>query len=246
MPGVRLKLTIAYDGAAFKGWQSQPFGLTVQDALEDTLRRITGGRVVVRASGRTDTGVHALGQVAHIDVEERFTPAKWRMVLNYNLPPTIRIMQCEEVSRKFHARFDARGKVYRYLIRTEDVLTPHEIDRVWMLPEKLDGKLLREATQLFVGRHDFVGFAAKSNDEPKTTVRTISRITVSTRGSLIGITYHGEGFLYRMVRLLTGAIVQVAQGREDLVAMKARLEGTLPPWTKAAPPDGLYLVRVIY
>lgn len=243
---MRLKLTIAYDGSAFKGWQSQPFGTTVQDVLEDALQRITGERVIVHGAGRTDTGVHAIGQAAHIEVTDRFSVAEWQRILNFNLPPTIRIMRCQRARKDFHARHSATGKIYRYLIRNQNVVLPHEADRVWMVPEKLDPALLRAAAGIFVGRHDFRGFGANKSS-PSRTVRTISRIGVATRGSLIALTFEGEGFLYRMVRLLTGSIVRVAQGRDQLAEIERRLhEPGLPVWDQAAPAGGLHLVRVLY
>lgn len=243
---MKLKLTIAYDGSAYKGWQSQPFRLTVQDVVEDALQRITGGRIVVHGAGRTDTGVHALGQGAHIVVPERFSAAEWQRILNFNLPPTIRIMRCRRVSPDFHASLSAKGKVYRYLIRNDNVVFPHEAERVWMVPEKLDSALLRAAAQIFVGRHDFQGFGANKKS-PDRTVRTISRISVVTKGSLTALTFHGEGFLYRMVRMLTGSIVRVAAGRDDLDEIRQRLNGPgAAQWEHVAPARGLHLVKVLY
>lgn len=243
---MKLRLTIAYDGSAFKGWQSQPFGHTVQDVLEDAFRRITGGRVVVHGSGRTDTGVHALAQVAHVVVPDRFPPGEWLRILNFNLPPTIRIMTCRPAPPEFHARFSARGKVYRYVIRNREVILPHEINRVWMIPEKLDRTLLRAAAAIFVGRHDFRGFGS-NRKAPDRTVRTIFRIQVTERGSLLQLTFHGEGFLYRMVRMLTGSIVRVARGQDQLATVERRLHEPGPPeWEQVAPACGLHLVRVVY
>jgi len=243
---MRLKLTLSYDGSAYKGWQSQPARNTVQDTLEDALQRIMHTRVVVHGSGRTDTGVHALGQCAHIDVTDRFGIDEWKRILNYNLPPTVRIEKCQLAAPKFHARFHAQGKVYRYVIRNSDVLPALDARRAWLVPHKIDRELLRATAALFVGRHDFVGFAANRGDQPKTTVRTIRRITPAIRGSLITITYEGEGFLYKMVRMLTGAIIRVATGREDIAHIQSRLETGTPRWSYVAPADGLHLVKVIY
>lgn len=243
---MRLKLSVAYDGTPFRGWQSQPFGNTVQDVLEDALRRITGQRVVVHASSRTDTGVHALGQGAHIEVTERFSVEEWLRILNYNLPPAIRIMSCEEVPRTFDARLSATGKVYRYLIRNEAMITPHEMDRVWLIPQKLNVARLREAGRIFTGTHDFRGFCA-NREVPVNTVRTISRLTVVPRGTLIAITFQGEGFLYHMVRMITASMVRVAQGEDSLAEIESRLHGPgAPIWSHVAPPSGLYLVKVLY
>jgi tRNA pseudouridine38-40 synthase len=243
---MRLKLTIAYDGAAFKGWQSQPFKQTVQDVMEDALLRIAGQRIVVHASGRTDTGVHALAQCAHMDVPDRLSATEWHRILNHNLPSTIRVMRCREVPRTFHAQRSARGKIYRYLIRHEDIITPHEVDRVWLVPGELDEKRLRAAAAIFVGRHHFGGFTVNKNS-PGQEERTITAVRVAKKGTLISITFEGEGFLYHMVRMLVGAIVRVAQGHDDIAELKHRLHHpTTPRWKEVAPARGLYLVKVLY
>lgn len=243
---MRLKLTIAYDGSAFKGWQSQPFKLTVQDTLEEALQRMVGQRVIVHGASRTDTGVHALAQGAHIDVPDRHSAAEWQRILNHNLPTTVRIMQCREVPISFNAQHATKGKVYRYLIRNEDVISPLEAGRVWLVPGELDLAKLRAVAALFEGRHDFGGFAANKKN-PGQTVRTVDRITVAKRGSLITLTFHGPGFLYRMVRMLTGAMVRVARGETEFSAVKHRLHHPVTPlWKQAAPAGGLYLVKVRY
>lgn len=243
---MRLKLTIAYDGTAFKGWQSQPFGTTVQDVMEDALKRISGERIVVHGAGRTDTGVHAVGQCAHIDVPDRLPAAEWQRILNFNLPETIRIIRCQKAPRSFHAQHSAKGKIYRYVIRNQSVALPLEANRVWLVPEKLDPALLRRTAGLFVGRHDFGGFAA-NRSAPDRTVRTLTRIRIVRRGTLIALTFEGEGFLYRMVRMLTGAMVRVASGKDGLSQIEKRLrEPVQPNWRHAAPAAGLHLIKVLY
>ncbi len=243
---MRLKLTIAYDGAAFKGWQSQPFGVTVQDAVEDALQRISGKRVVVHGAGRTDTGVHAIGQCAHIEVPDRMRAAEWQRILNFNLPGTIRIMRCQKVSKDFHAQHSAKGKIYRYFIRNHSVALPLEANQVWLVPQKLDTGLLRRTAALFVGRHDFGGFAA-NRSAPDRTVRTLTRIRIVQKGTLIALTFEGEGFLYRMVRMLTGSMVRVASGEDGLADVENRLrEPVRPNWRHAAPASGLHLIKVLY
>ncbi|MEX1119086.1 MAG: tRNA pseudouridine(38-40) synthase TruA [Terrimicrobiaceae bacterium] len=244
---MRLKLSIAYDGSAYKGWQSQPFRLTVQDFLEDALLRITGSRVVVHGAGRTDTGVHALGQGAHIEVPPLFSAGEWQRMLNFNLPPTIRIMRCQVAPKTFHASRSSKGKIYRYLIRNDEVVPPNEAGRVWMVPEKLDMTLLREAATVFVGTHDFRGFTM-NRKAPAQTIRHISKIMVTKKGTLISITFHGVGFLYRMVRMLTGAVVRVAQGLDELKTLERRLQHPdgAPEWQHVAPARGLCLVKVRY
>lgn len=242
----RLKLTIAYDGSAFKGWQSQPFGATVQDVIEEALKRISGRRIVVHGAGRTDTGVHAIGQCAHIDVSGPLPAAEWQRILNFNLPETIRIMRCQKVSQSFHAQHSARGKIYRYFIRNQNVGLPLEANRVWLVPDMLDPALLRRTAGMFVGCHDFGGFAA-NRSAPDRTVRTLNRIRIVRKGTLIALTFEGEGFLYRMVRMLTGAIVRVASGKDSLAEVERRLrEPVRPNWNHAAPAAGLHLIKVTY
>jgi len=244
---MRLKLVIAYDGAPFVGWQSQEGGRTVQDLLEASFKKITRARVVVYGSGRTDSGVHALGQVAHADVPDgSLKPSEWRRALNACLPPAIRVLRASRAKPDFHARFDAKGKVYRYVIRTVPVLPPHEAGRVWHLPQELDLARLEEAAGIFVGRHDFAGFSANRRTALRDTWRSISRLDIRSSGTLVSLTFEGEGFLYKMVRMLTGAIIRVAQGRAEIAGLRERLAGGGTKWNYVAPAAGLYLVKVKY
>ena len=243
---MRLKLTIAYDGGPFSGWQSQATKDAVQDVMERAFEKITGSRVVVHGSGRTDSGVHALGQSAHVDVDGAMTPSDWQRALNATLPRAIRIMRARKAAEDFHARFAARGKIYRYLIRNGPVLPPHEVGRVWHFPQDLDFATFTQAARIFEGRHDFAAFAANRGATVKDTHRTIHRVTPARKGELWSVTFEGEGFLYKMVRMLTGAAVRVAQGREDIKNLSERLQVGAPKWHYVAPADGLYLVRVLY
>ncbi len=244
---MKLKLTIAYDGAPFEGWQSQTRGGAVQDVIEAALGKIAGRRIILRGAGRTDAGVHALAQCAHVEVpEDGLDPGEWLRALNGNLPPTVRIMECVAVDERFHARFSAKGKIYRYLIRNQPVLPPLEVGRVWHEPRLLDEDRVRDAAALFVGRHDFAAFSANRGDAPKHTVRTIRSIDVRREDSLYALTFEGEGFLYKMVRMLTGAIVRVGQGRETVGNLRDRLVSGGPRWNHVAPAGGLYLVKVLY
>ena len=243
---MRLLLTIAYDGGPYAGWQSQAAGHAVQDFVEEAFRRIAPGRVAVHGAGRTDAGVHALGQCAHADVPSGMSPGDWQRALNANLPPSIRVVGLREVPQEFHARFSAKGKVYRYLIRNGIVLPPHEFGRVWHLPQALDLGALRLAANIFTGRHDFAAFSANRGKAVLDTARTVRRIALSSRAGLVKVTFEGDGFLYKMVRMLTAAMVRVARRREDLDALRARLEQGAPKWNHVAPAEGLYLVRVLY
>jgi len=251
----RLRLTIAYDGRPFRGWQSQAGGGTVQDHLEAAFGELAGGPVSVQGSGRTDAGVHALAQQAHVDLPRcrGLAPSQWQAAINHRLPPEIRLLHCRWARPGFHARFDARGKIYRYRIWNGPVLPPLEVGRAWHLFTPLALEALRHAAAPLSGRHDFGGFAANRGGPPEPdTVRTLRRIAITGRtGSLITLTFEGDGFLYRMVRLLTGSLVRCAQGKASRDWITRLLAPPAPGATRektsfAAPADGLYLARVLY
>jgi tRNA pseudouridine38-40 synthase len=252
MQPCRYKLTLAYDGRPFAGWQSQARGQTIQDVIETALAEITSLDVRVHGAGRTDTGVHALGQVAHFDSPAacRLNEWEWHRALNALLPPTIRVMRCEAVGQNFHARFDATGKVYRYRLWHGEVLPPLEHGLAWHLHGCLDEAALREAGRLFEGTHDFTAFCAKRGDpdEPERShVRTLHRLTFTQEREVIEITFEGDGFLYKMVRMIVGAMVKVARGQTTLQTLSdllAHSRQKKPGWQ--APPDGLTLMRVEY
>ena len=245
----RLRLTVAYDGRPFAGWQSQARGNTVQDHLEAALSRLcNGARVPVHGSGRTDAGVHAVGQVAHADVPDSARPPaeRWRAAINAHLPVEIRVLAVRFARADFHARFSARGKIYRYRIWNGPVLPPLEAGRAWHLPGPLDLPTLENTAALLLGRHDFGAFAAGRGQPDDNTVRTIRHINIRQRSSLISLDYEGDGFLYKMVRLLTGSLMRCAQGRRSPVWISELLEGKAEKTSFAAPAEGLYLMRVLY
>lgn len=246
----RLKLVLAYDGAAFAGWQSQKNGRAVQDVLEGALAKIVGQKVRVNGAGRTDAGVHALGQVAHVDLPRRsLAPERWPAALNGALPPTLRVLRAAYVSAKFHARYSARAKTYRYRIWNAAILPPLEVGRAWHVPRPLDFETMRREARAFIGRHDFASFAANRGGPKPETWRTIHLVRMSRRGARIAIEVTGDGFLYRMVRLMAGALVRAgtAQSAAGEIARRLRApEGTLPGARYVAPAEGLRLVRVRY
>jgi len=251
---MRLRLKIAYDGRPHAGWQSQSCGNTVQDILAAAIERVAKCQVPVHGSGRTDAGVHALGQIAHFDAPAGISmnPFNWVPALNTKLPPSIRVMECVEVSAGFHARFGAKGKVYHYLLSCEPVLSPFRAGLVWHLPRGLDGAELQKALCGFQGRHDFHGFAAyRGNEGPDMDwCRTIHRAVVFEEGMGYRIEIEGDGFLYKMVRLMVGGAVHAAQGRMSIPELRALLDQAdgLPGGKSplCAPPDGLYLHEVLY
>src|SRR5438876_6791983 len=170
----RLKFIVAYDGAPFAGWQSQSHRNTIQDHLERAFKRISGQSIRVHGAGTTDAGVHALAQCAHVEINDRrLTPRQWTTALNAMLPPAIRVLRCQRVSQNFHARFSAKGKVYRYRIWSAPVLPPFEHGRAWHVMNLLDVNMLKSAASRFIGTHDFAGFAANRGKPENDTVRTI-------------------------------------------------------------------------
>src|SRR5438876_6881247 len=184
----RLKLIVAYDGSQFAGWQSQSHRNTIQDHLERAFERIGGKPVRVHGAGRTDAGVHAFAQCAHVDLpDDRLSSARWTRALNALLPPTIRVLRCRYVSNDFHARLSAKGKLYRYRIWSAPVLPPFEYRRAWHVTRPLDLDVLRRAAECFVGTHDFAGFAANRGRQEKTTIRTIYSVRVRQRGCCVTV-----------------------------------------------------------
>src|SRR6266481_6533934 len=243
----RLKLIVAYDGSPFAGWQSQSHGNTIQDHLERAFERVTGRPVRVHGAGRTDIGVHAIAQCAHADIGKVLAPARWTEALNALLPPTIRVMRCRYVSNEFHARRSAKGKIYRYRIWSAPVLPPFEYRRAWHISRPLDLKIMRTAAKHFVGTHDFAGFAANRGKPDESTIRSIHSVRVRQKGSCVTIEFAGNGFLYKMVRLIVGSLVKCALGKMNIEEIAARLHsGQVASTRFAAPAEGLFLVRVRY
>ena len=249
---IRIRLSLAYDGRPFTGWQSQPSGRTVQDTLEKAILKIIPQFPLrVLASGRTDAGVHALGQIVHFDTptESSLPPDAWQRALNVHLPPSVRVMESTIVPDTFHARFDATGKTYRYRIWTGSVLPPLEAGLALHHPRPLNLNRLTEACGELAGTHDFTNFAAFRGNEKgnEDNVRTMWSVITRVEGDVLTLTFHGSGFLYKMVRLLTGALLRVAVEREPLTWLTDLLHRRVPgKCAHVAPAAGLYLVQVDY
>jgi len=242
------KLTMAYRGQDFFGWQRQDPHPTVQLAIENALKKIFRRACPVAGSGRTDRGVHALGQVASCQVPATHPSETLLRALNFHLPPGVRVLSVQKAAAKFHARFSAKGKTYLYRIVNEPFLHPLEIGRAWHVPRPLDMQAIRQAARLFVGKHDFASFTSNPGYERESTIRRLRSIRVARKpGSVLELTFDGDGFLYRMVRNLVGALVKVGHGRLKVSDCKkvlaARSRSTAPP---TAPADGLYLLKVRY
>jgi tRNA pseudouridine38-40 synthase len=248
----RFKITIAYDGRPYDGWQSQSSGNGVQDHLEAAASSIAKQSLRVHGAGRTDAGVHALGQVAHFDAPEgnSMSASDWQKALHAKLPRRIRVIEAQAVGEDFHCRYTAKLKTYRYEIDTGTIHSPLRVGLAWHVYFPLDEAVLREAVALFEGERDFARLSAKrKNGKPVlTTVRTIFRTRVDVRDGGYDLVFEGDGFLYKMVRMMVGAAVVCARGRQQVDWIRSMLEntGNAGQFTSCAPADGLYLDEVDY
>lgn len=247
---LKLKLIIAYDGTAYEGWQVQKIGTGVQEKVEAALAKLFPSAPRVHSSSRTDTGVHALGMAAHLEVPRagiRMTPRKLLLALNAHLPEDVRVMAVARVSEKFHARFDARGKQYRYFVWNHAAMNPLLRATAWHVTRPLDLKAMRAAALLFVGRHDFQSFAANPGYKKESTVRTLTRCDIKKSGLQLTFIIEGDGFLYKMCRGIVGTLVQVGLGKfpaEEIKTMLAKRDRRVAGMT--APAHGLVLWKVFY
>jgi tRNA pseudouridine38-40 synthase len=246
----RLKLIVAYDGAPFSGWQSQPNRNGIQDHLEKAFEQICSSSVRIHGAGRTDAGVHALAQCAHVDLPvRRYGADRWRAALNGVLPPAIRIMNCRFVSESFHARFSAKKKIYRYRVWNGEVLPPLENGRAWHVRDAINHEIVAAAAKLLIGEHDFAAFAANRGVRVADTVRTLYTVRFRKSGPLVTFEFEGDGFLYKMVRMMMGAVIQVGVGKASLHHIQSRLahpRRAITTERNVAPACGLFLFRVRY
>lgn len=240
-----LKLTIQYDGTKYCGWQKQPNASGIQGTIEYAIYEITKEKVNITGSGRTDAGVHALGQVANFKTKSRIPANRIPDALNAKLPKDISIIDCQEVSEDFHSRYSATGKIYRYLIYNKPYRSPLYKDISYHVRYDLDIQKMRSEAKSLVGTHEFKGFMS-SGSSVKDTVRTIHNITIEESGDLIALEVEGNGFLYNMVRIIVGTLVDIGRGRidksmEEIIASKDRGEAG-----HTAPAHGLFLKKVHY
>jgi len=246
---VRFRLTVAYDGTAYAGWQVQPNRISVQQVIEEKLQGITKQPAVkIHGSGRTDQGVHARGQVAHVDLATRMDPPSLVRALNAALPPDIRILDAARTKSDFHARRQAAGKEYRYHVWNAPVIPPDKRLYWTHAYRPLDLAAMRAAAAHFVGTHDFAAFTANPQREIETTVREIYAFTIVRRGAEVVFRVSGEGFLYKQVRSMVGFLLRVGDGSEQPDAVQALLHAKDPRTARvpSAPPQGLFLWRVWY
>lgn len=244
---IRYKAIIAYDGAAFSGFQIQPNGRTVQEELEKALGKMhKGEQIKITGSGRTDAGVHSRGQVIHYDSWLRIPPANWVKAINTVLPKDIAVLKVEEVSSDFHARFDVTGKTYKYILYTNPVRDPMKRLYAAHCPHKLHLSKMKEAAKYLVGTHDFTSFCS-AKTEVTNKVRTISAIHIEEGEEQITFTFTGNGFLYNMVRIIVGTLLDVGMGKispESMTEIIEKRDRTIAGRT--APSEGLYLWEVYY
>jgi tRNA pseudouridine38-40 synthase len=243
---VRLALGLAYDGTGCPGWQTQSSGDALQDLLETSLGALAGHPIATVCAGRTDAGVHALAQVVHFDTTAARPLSAWVRGVNARLPARIAVQWAREVPDEFHARFSARSRSYRYLLRRAEVQHPLWRDRAGWVFRSLDVDAMREAAEALVGTHDFSSFRS-SQCQAKTPVRTVHRLEVVTRGEFVELTLSANAFLHHMVRNIVGSLVYVGTGRQpaawvaELLAARRRALGA-PTFS----PSGLYLAGVDY
>jgi len=243
----RIKCIIAYEGTLFNGYQVQPNQRTVQTDIETVLSRMHKGKQIrIHASGRTDTGVHAVGQVIHFDSEYNLEPDQWKKALNAQLPKDIYIKSVTIEEPTFHSRFDVVQKEYRYVIWNETEENIFSRNQHYFFPYELDLGKMQEALQYLIGTHDFSSFCA-SNTDIKDKVRTIYEGTITKEEQGIVIKLVGNGFLYNMVRIIVGTLVEVGQGKRDVKSVKIALEARDRSFAgKTSPPHGLFLWKVDY
>lgn len=241
-----VRILVAYDGSGFFGWQRQDGFDSVQQRLEEVLHALAGERVVVHGSGRTDTGVHALGQVAHFLVGTPLEDERLRHALNAHLPPTIRVRRLETCRADFHARFDAVGKRYLYRVATSRFRPPFAPTLTHWIHDPLDLAAMRAAARPLVGRHDFAAFG-NTGSPRATTVRTLRALRIVARQRGFGIVVEADGFLYNMVRTIAGTLIEAGRGKLGPADVERALaSGERTAAGPTAPACGLYLLRVRY
>ena len=241
-----IKLTIEYDGTVYAGWQQQPNHLTIQAVLEEALSKITQQHISAVAAGRTDSGVHALGQVVSFQSDKPLAPAQWALALNSYIPKDISVISSEQAPDDFHARFSAKGKIYEYRITLQPSRPALNRHRVWHLPHPLDIDAMRQAMPDFWGTHDFTSFRGPRS-QTVNPVCTISYLSLSTETPILTFRIEGNRFLKQMVRTIVGTLVEVGLHKrsphtiQDILQAKDRRTAG-----RTAPPHGLYLTQVLY
>ena len=242
-----IKFIIEYDGTKYNGWQSQKNGIGIQEMVTNAIHQVTGEDIKINGSGRTDAGVHAMGQTANFLTDSTIPVEKFPTAVNSFLPKDIVIKSAEEMDDKFHARYSVKGKKYMYIINNSKIRSALDFYREYHINQELDYKKMKKASEYFEGTYDFRGFMA-SGSSVKDTIRTITKVQMKKRddGRII-FSFTGDGFLYNMVRIIVGTLVEVGLGKikpeeiTDIIKSKDRARAG-----KTVPAQGLYLVEVYY
>lgn len=242
-----IKLTIEYDGRRYLGWQRLGDSeKTIQGKIESTLSQMTDEKIEIIGSGRTDTGTHARGQVANFKTNSAMTRLEMRDFLNRYLPQDIVVTKVEEMPERFHARYNATGKKYSYYVWNGEVRTVFERHRSFYYPQTLDLEKINQACQKLLGTHDFIGFSALKKSK-KSTVRTIEELSVARVGDMLHFTFVGEGFLHKMVRILTGTLLEIGAGRMEIEQIDEIFEQKIRANAgETLPAHALFLDEVYY
>ncbi len=244
--GTRWKCMCAYDGGPFAGWQSQAGGISIQDVIEARLTQIFGTPRRIHGSGRTDAGVHARAQVFHFEAEWRHGAERLLAAMRSELSPAIQMISVRQVAPAFHARFSATGKIYTYYLHLGDA-DPFTRPYCWPVFRELDFVAMEAAAAALRGTHDFKAFSAFNGTEREDNVRDLRRLEIARRGAKVRITAEANGFLYKMVRSLAGALVAAGEGRMPAEAVRAILAAKVRTnAVRTAPPQGLFLEKVLY
>ena len=243
---MRYKVTLAYDGRNYAGFQSQTNALAIQDVVEAAIEKVFSEKIRIVMSSRTDAGVHAMGQVFHFDSEKEKEEGKLKFSLNSLLPKDIHVLNVEIVSRDFHARYSVKQKTYEYLIN----LGEYDVflnGRAYQCPFRLDVDLMKKGAELFLGEHDFSSFNTSSLKEYPNQVRTIKEFSLKQEGDLLKITVTSSGFLRNMVRIMVGSLIDLGRGKKSLQDIEDMLEHPCKTTRRYnADPNGLYLVKIFY
>jgi tRNA pseudouridine38-40 synthase len=241
------KLTITYDGKRYLGWQRLgDSDKTIQGKIESILKQMTGEEIEIIGSGRTDSGTHARGQVANFKTETSMTRAEMLDFLNRYLPRDIVVTKVEEVQDRFHARYNCTGKQYSYYVWNNVIPTVFERNHSFHYPQKLDLDKMNQACEKLIGTHDFIGFSALKKSK-KSTVRTIEKLSIEQEGSMLHFTFVGDGFLYKMVRIIVGTLLEIGSGSMDVTEIENIFEKKVRQQAgETVPAQGLFLDEVYY
>lgn len=242
-----IKLTITYDGKRYLGWQRLgDSDKTIQGKIESILKQMTGEEIEIIGSGRTDSGTHARGQVANFKTETSMTRAEMLDFLNRYLPRDIVVTKMEEVQDRFHARYNCTGKQYSYYVWNNVIPTVFERNHSFHYPQKLDLDKMNQACEKLIGTHDFIGFSALKKSK-KSTVRTIEKLSIEQEGSMLHFTFVGDGFLYKMVRIIVGTLLEIGSGSMDVTEIENIFEKKVRQQAgETLPAQGLFLDEVYY